>query len=68
MNEPEGKAQALAVLKVTLGVLYSANNKDKKLGMNVPADWEDMLTLMKTYNGLQTTKAASDFYTNAFLP
>jgi NitT/TauT family transport system substrate-binding protein len=68
MNEPEGKAQALAVLKVTLGVLYSANNKDKKLGMNVPADWDDMLTLMKTYNGLQTTKAASDFYSNAFLP
>lgn len=68
MNEAEGKAQALAVLKVTLGVLYSANNKEKKLGMNVPADWDDMLTLMKTYNNLQTTKPATAFYTNAFLP
>lgn len=68
MNEKEGKEQALAVLKVTLGVLYSAANKDKKLGMNVPVDWDDMLKLMKTYNGLETNKAAADFYTNAFVP
>ena len=68
MNEPEGKAQALAVLKVTLGVLYSPGNKDKKLGEHVAKDWDDMLALMKTYNGLQTTKPASAFYTNSFLP
>ena len=30
---PEGKAQARAVLEVTLGVLYSPANKDKKLGL-----------------------------------
>jgi NitT/TauT family transport system substrate-binding protein len=68
MNEKEGKEQALAVLKVTLGVLYSGANKDKKLGINVPADWDDMLKLMKTYNGLETNKTAADFYTNAFIP
>jgi NitT/TauT family transport system substrate-binding protein len=68
MNEKEGKEQALAVLKVTLGVLYSGANKDKKLGVNVPADWDDMLKLMKTYNGLETNKTAADFYTNSFIP
>ena len=37
-----------AVLDVTLGVLYSKANTEKKLGLNVPSDWEDMLALMKT--------------------
>ena len=39
MDEDAGKAQARAVLDVTLGVLYSAANKDKKLGLNVESDW-----------------------------
>jgi len=68
MNEDQGKAQARAVLGVTLGVLYSKANKDKKLGLNVPSDWDDMLTLMKKYNGLETDKPATAFYTNEFLP
>ncbi len=68
MAEDKGKAQALDVLKVTLGVLYSKANTDKKLGANVPADWDAMLDLMKTYNGLKTDKPATAFYTNAFLP
>lgn len=68
MNEDAGKAQARAVLGVTLGVLYSKANKDKRLGLNVPQDWEDMLTLMKKYNGLETDKPATAFYTNDFLP
>lgn len=68
MNEDAGKAQARAVLGVTLGVLYSKNNKDKKLGFNVPQDWEDMLNLMKKFNGLETDKPATAFYTNDFLP
>src|SRR5215468_682058 len=34
MAEDQGKAQARAVLDVTLGVLYSKANKDKKLGLN----------------------------------
>jgi NitT/TauT family transport system substrate-binding protein len=68
MAEDQGKAQARAVLDVTLGVLYSKANKDKKLALNVPSDWDDMLKLMKTYNGLETDKPASSFYTNDFLP
>jgi NitT/TauT family transport system substrate-binding protein len=68
MAEDQGKAQARAVLDVTLGVLYSKANKEKKLGVNVPSDWDDMLKLMKTYNGLETDKPASAFYTNDFLP
>ena len=67
MNEDQGKAQARAVLGVTLGVLYSKANKDKKLGLNVPADWDDMLALMKKYNGLETDKPATAFYTNDFV-
>ena len=35
MAEDAGKAQARAVLDVTLGILYSAANKDKVLGLNV---------------------------------
>lgn len=68
MAEDQGKAQARAVLGVTLGLLYSKANKDKKLAMNVPADWDDMIALMKKYNGLETDKPASAFYTNDFLP
>lgn len=68
MAEDAGKAQARAVLDVTLSVLYSKANKDKVLGLNVPSDWEDMLALMKNYNGLQTDQPATAFYTNDFLP
>lgn len=68
MNEDAGKAQARSVLDVTLAVLYSAGNKDKVLGLNVPSDWDDMLNLMKTYNDLKTDQPATAFYTNDFLP
>jgi NitT/TauT family transport system substrate-binding protein len=68
MAEDQGKQQARAVLDVTLGILYSKNNKDKRLGYNVPQDWDEMLELMKKYNDLQTDKPASAFYTNDFLP
>jgi len=68
MAEDEGKAQARQVLDVTLGILYSPNNKDKRLGYNVPADWESMLSLMKEYNSLETDQPATAFYTNDFVP
>lgn len=68
MAEDEGKAQARAVLDVTLSVLYSAANKDKRLGYNVPEDWESMLALMKEYNDLKTDQPATAFYTNDFVP
>jgi NitT/TauT family transport system substrate-binding protein len=68
MNEDKGKAQALDVLEVTLHVLYSKANTGHVLGLHVPSDWNDMLSLMTTYNGLKTDKPATAFYTNAFLP
>lgn len=68
MAEDAGKAQAREVLGVTLGILYSAGNKDKRLGYNVPEDWDSMLALMKQYNDLKTDEPASAFYTNDFVP
>jgi NitT/TauT family transport system substrate-binding protein len=68
MADDKGKAEAMAVLQVTLGVLYSKANTGHVLGLHVASDWSDMLSLMKTYNGLKTDKPATAFYTNAFLP
>jgi NitT/TauT family transport system substrate-binding protein len=67
MAEDQGKQQARAVLDVTLGVLYSKANTDKKLGLHVASDWDDMLNLMKKYNDLQTDKPATAFYTNDYV-
>lgn len=68
MAEEQGKAQARAVLDVTLGILYSPANADKMLGLNVAEDWEGMLALMKEYNDLDPDAEATSFYTNDFLP
>ena len=68
MAEDEGKAQARAVLDVTLGILYSPNNKDKVLGSMCRPTGTRCLTLMKKYNGLETDKPATAFYTNDFVP
>jgi NitT/TauT family transport system substrate-binding protein len=67
MADDEGKAQAKAVLNVTLGLLYSAANTQKKLGYQVPSDWESMVTLMKKYNDLDPKAEPTSFYTNAFV-
>ena len=67
MAEDEGKAQARSVLDVTLGVLYSKANTDKTLGLNVPADWDDMIQLMKTYNEFDPKADPATFYTNEFV-
>ncbi len=66
-NTGENKTQARRVLDVTLSILYSNNNKDKKLGLNVPADWESAVKLMKEYNDLKTDRKVTDFYTNKFI-
>jgi NitT/TauT family transport system substrate-binding protein len=66
--DDKGKAQARTVLDVTLGILYSKANADKRLGYNVPSDWSDMLALMKDHNGLETNMPATAFYTNDFVP
>ena len=67
MAEDQGKAQARSVLDVTLGILYSPNNTDKKLGLNVPSDWEGMVSLMKEYNDLDPQADPASFYTNDFI-
>ncbi len=67
MAEEQGMAQARAVLDVTLGVLYSNANADRTLGMHIDSDWDDMLTLMKEFNDLETEMTAADFYTNDFV-
>jgi len=67
MAEEEGKAQSRAVLDVTLGLLYSGANSDKKLGLNVASDWESMVNLMKEYNDLDANADPASFYTNEFI-
>jgi NitT/TauT family transport system substrate-binding protein len=67
MAEDEGKAQSRAVLDVTLGILYSAANNEKKLGLNVASDWEGMVDLMKKYNDLDPNADPKSFYTNEFI-
>ncbi len=67
MNEDAGKKQALEVLKVTLGILYSGANKDKALGLNVDSDWASMVDLMKKYSGLDASADPKSFYTNDFV-
>ncbi|MEM9147551.1 MAG: ABC transporter substrate-binding protein [Pseudomonadota bacterium] len=67
MAEPKNKAQARAVLEVTLGLLYSDANTDRALGRNVASDWESMVGLMKTYNDLDPAAEAKSFYTNEFV-
>lgn len=67
MAEDEGKAQARAVLDVTLGVLYSSANKERKLGTHVASDWADMIALMQQYNDLDPKAEAATFYINDFV-
>ena len=67
MAEESGKEQARSVLDVTLGILYSKDNMNRTMGLHVDSDWADMLGLMKKFNDLQTSKSASDFYTNQFI-
>jgi NitT/TauT family transport system substrate-binding protein len=62
------KDQARRVLDVTLSVLESPNGKGKPLGWHVEQDWRSALDLLKQYKDLQTDMAASDFYTNMFVP
>jgi NitT/TauT family transport system substrate-binding protein len=68
MEEDKVKVQARKVLDVTLSILISPNNKEKRLGLNVAEDWDSALALLEKYNDLKTDMKASDFYTNDFVP
>jgi NitT/TauT family transport system substrate-binding protein len=59
--------QARSVLDVTLGILYSGANTERQLGLNVPSDWESMVSLMQEYNDLDPEAEATSFYTNQFI-
>ena len=52
---------------MTLGLLYSNANTDRKLGLNVASDWEGMVALMKEYNDLDPNADPASFYTNDFI-
>jgi NitT/TauT family transport system substrate-binding protein len=54
-------------LDVSLGILYSPNNTTKCLGLNVPADWANVIDLQKKYLAFETTMTADQFYTNQFI-
>lgn len=54
-------------LDVSLDILYSPNNTDQILGLNVPEDWESVLQLQKEYQDLQTDMTADQLYTNDFV-
>jgi NitT/TauT family transport system substrate-binding protein len=62
------REQARQVLDVTLSILYSPNNPQKKVGYNAKADWESSLELLKKYKDLETDMKGTDFFTNEFLP
>jgi NitT/TauT family transport system substrate-binding protein len=67
MAEEQGMMQSRSVLDVTLGLLYSGANTDRRLGLNVPSDWESMVSLMQEYNDLDPDADATSFYTNQFV-
>lgn len=67
MAEEQGKMQSRSVLDVTLGLLYSGANTERRLGYNVPSDWESMVGLMKEYNDLDPDSDPASFYTNQFI-
>ena len=62
------KEQARQVLDVTLSVLELPNANGAPLGSHVEEDWQSALDLLKKYKELETDMAASDFYTNQFIP
>ena len=62
------RVQARKVLDVTLSILYSPNNKQKRLGLNVPEDWQSALDLLQKYTEFKTDMKADQFYTNEFVP
>jgi NitT/TauT family transport system substrate-binding protein len=83
LNDREGCTQALVdynsqladtedmvrkQLDVSLDIVYSPNNTEQCLGWNVPADWESVIELQKTYLALETNMTADEFYTNQFVP
>ena len=67
-EDEKERVQARKVLDVTLSILYSPNNKQKRLGLNVPEDWQSALDLLQKYTEFKSDMKADQFYTNEFVP
>jgi NitT/TauT family transport system substrate-binding protein len=67
-EDEKERVQARKVLDVTLSIIYSPNNKQKRLGLNVPEDWQSALDLLQKYTEFKTDMKADQFYTNEFVP
>ncbi|HKF60827.1 MAG TPA: ABC transporter substrate-binding protein [Dongiaceae bacterium] len=67
-SDEKEKKQARQVLDVTLSILISPNNKEKRLGYNTPEDWAAALDALKKYTDFKTDMKPEEFYTNQFVP
>jgi len=59
---------SLEQLQTGLPLMQSSYGKGKPVGWMAPEDWNDTVTLMKDYQGLETDRPAASFWTDAFLP
>ncbi|MEO1018692.1 MAG: ABC transporter substrate-binding protein [Pseudomonadota bacterium] len=67
--KPDVNAEVLkGQLMVDLDLLHSPASEGHGLGYGAAEDWERTVELLTEYRGLETNRAASDFYTNDFLP
>jgi NitT/TauT family transport system substrate-binding protein len=55
-------------LAVDLGLLYSAANKQMRLGYGPPEDWASTLEVLKKYRDVETNLPATASCTNEVLP
>jgi NitT/TauT family transport system substrate-binding protein len=61
-------ALSLEQLKVGISLMNSKATQGKPIGYLAPEDWNQTLSLMKQYMGLETNMNADAFYTNQFVP
>ena len=57
---------AKAQLEAGFKLVESPRSKGKPIGVMVAEDWDDTLALLKKYQGLETDKTATDFWTDQF--
>lgn len=63
-NVPPGSAQ---VLKLTYGLVHTANSKGKPIGWMSPKDWQGTLATLEKYEGLSSPKPVNVYYTDSFV-
>jgi NitT/TauT family transport system substrate-binding protein len=55
-------------LLMGFSLMDSPASKGRPIGFGATSDWDTTMQLMKQYRGLTTSKPATAFYTNSFLP